>query len=62
MPIMETLPVGLGTAQWPLWSTTARLVRSALLVFAPEVIGTWAATAASEEHDDRRQRTTWRCG
>jgi thiamine biosynthesis lipoprotein len=26
MPLLETLPVGPGTAQWPLWSTTARLV------------------------------------
>jgi thiamine biosynthesis lipoprotein len=26
MPLVETLPVGPGTAQWSLWSTTARLV------------------------------------
>jgi thiamine biosynthesis lipoprotein len=26
MPLVETLPVGTGTAQWPVWSTTARLV------------------------------------
>ncbi|MCW2720653.1 FAD:protein FMN transferase [Pseudonocardia sp.] len=26
MPLLETLPLGPGTAQWPLWSTTARLV------------------------------------
>jgi FAD:protein FMN transferase len=26
MPLMETLPVGPDTAQWPVWSTTARLV------------------------------------
>ena len=26
MPLLETLPVGPDTAQWPLWSTTARIV------------------------------------
>lgn len=26
MPLLETLPVGPGVAQWPLWSTTARVV------------------------------------
>jgi len=26
MPLVETLPVGRETAQWPVWSTTARLV------------------------------------
>jgi thiamine biosynthesis lipoprotein len=26
MPLLETLPLGPGAAQWPLWSTTARLV------------------------------------
>jgi thiamine biosynthesis lipoprotein len=26
MPILETLPVGTDTAQWPVWGTTARLV------------------------------------
>jgi hypothetical protein len=26
MPLVETLPLGPGIAQWPLWSTTARLV------------------------------------
>lgn len=26
MPLLETLPLGPGTAQWALWSTTARLV------------------------------------
>jgi FAD:protein FMN transferase len=26
MPLLETLPVGVDTAQWPVWSTTARLV------------------------------------
>ena len=26
MPLLETLPIGPGTAQWALWSTTARLV------------------------------------
>lgn len=26
MPLLETLPVGPDTAQWPVWSTTARLV------------------------------------
>ncbi len=26
MPLLETLPLGPGIAQWPLWSTTARLV------------------------------------
>ena len=26
MPLVETLPVTRGTAQWSVWSTTARLV------------------------------------
>jgi FAD:protein FMN transferase len=26
MPLLETLPIGPDTAQWPVWSTTARLV------------------------------------
>jgi thiamine biosynthesis lipoprotein len=26
MPLLETLPVGVDTAQWPVWGTTARLV------------------------------------
>jgi thiamine biosynthesis lipoprotein len=26
MPLLESLPVGADTAQWPLWSTTARIV------------------------------------
>ncbi|GAA4714083.1 FAD:protein FMN transferase [Phytohabitans rumicis] len=26
MPLLENLPVGVDTAQWPVWSTTARLV------------------------------------
>jgi thiamine biosynthesis lipoprotein len=34
MPLLETLPVGPGTAQWPLWSTTARLV-----VTDPDALG-----------------------
>ncbi|MBA3906903.1 MAG: hypothetical protein H0X35_09515 [Pseudonocardiales bacterium] len=26
MPLLELLPVDASTAQWPLWSTTARIV------------------------------------
>jgi thiamine biosynthesis lipoprotein len=26
MPLRELLPIGPGTAQWPVWGTTARLV------------------------------------
>lgn len=34
MPLLETLPVDASTAQWPLWSTTARIV-----VADPERVG-----------------------
>ena len=26
MPLVETLPIGPGVAQWPIWTTTARVV------------------------------------
>jgi len=40
VPLVETLPVGPGVAQWPIWSTTARLVVTdpAMLPVAHELV------------------------
>jgi len=57
MPLVETLPVGPDTAQWPVWSTTARLVviDAAALPAAREIVrGVLDAVdeAASRFRDD----------
>ncbi|NMH97689.1 FAD:protein FMN transferase [Pseudonocardia acidicola] len=49
MPLLETLPVGPDTAQWPLWSTTARIVVTDPGVLATARAVVEARTAAVEE-------------
>src|SRR5213076_2040996 len=49
MPLLETLPVDERTAQWPLWSTTARLVMT-----NPDQLG--AAEALVEQVCDDVER------
>lgn len=61
MPLRELLPVGPDTAQWPLWSTTARLVVSdpARLSRAREVVTAWTGAverACSRFHDSELAR------
>ena len=57
MPLLDMLPVGPDTAQWPIWGTTARLVltRPASLAQAREIVDVELAAidqAASRFRDD----------
>ncbi|GAA1848897.1 FAD:protein FMN transferase [Pseudonocardia ailaonensis] len=49
MPLLETLPIGPDTAQWPLWGTTARLVVTdpAVLPAARAVVAERTAAVAA---------------
>jgi thiamine biosynthesis lipoprotein len=62
MPLLETLPVGPDTAQWPIWGTTARLVltRPARLAHARELVDAELAAidkAASRFRNDSEIQT-----
>lgn len=67
MPLVETLPVGVDTAQWPVWGTTARIVVTDPAQVAPAVDVVRAELAAidaacSRFRDDSELRQACRAG